>query len=266
MKYKNNQLFLLLMLFFSTRLQGEQVISLGKNNALLSITTLGTEIFATGSRDGIIRIFWHQGGEFVCSATLTDHIKAVSLISKLDDETFVSSSEDNTIRIWNNTPHSYSCRAVLTGHTAAAYDVTAVDDNTLISRSYDKTLKMWQKGLEGDYTCKVTLDDIPDIKTILSITKLDHNRISLDCGDQGTRVYIVGYYLDTIGSYLNDVIERSRYSWVPSIHDPEDYSGKMSTFIGSSRYRGCDGYDVAIHDNEIHIKEVSVTHTYQESD
>lgn len=186
---KNNQIFLLIALLFSTKLVSEQVINLerhnGRGNTVYSMTALNNNTFAAGSCDGKIRIFSiDPDGSYSCKKTLSGHTGIVFSLAKLNDTTFASGSEDLTIRIWEQNVDDYICKAELTDLSNRVLKIVALGSERFVSNSGYNTIKIWKKKPNGDYFCTNTYTQFPHSNYVTAITKLNHGGFALG-GDEG---------------------------------------------------------------------------------
>ncbi|CAN6671330.1 ribosome biogenesis protein Ytm1p [Trichomonascus vanleenenianus] len=95
---------------------------------------------ATGSYDGVVRL-WSHAGEV--EKSLGGHTGPVKSVKWGDYKTLISASMDRTIHLWNiDSQKNGSLTAILQGHTASV-EAIAVKDTKIVSASADTTLRVW---------------------------------------------------------------------------------------------------------------------------
>jgi transducin (beta)-like 1 len=109
---------------------------------VLDVDWLDSEIFASGSGDGMIYVF--RLGQSKAIMKLPGHTMDVNKIGWDGSRKLLAScSDDRTVRIWR--PFERSVAIVLQGHAREVYTVKWAPEriNILISASFDQTARVW---------------------------------------------------------------------------------------------------------------------------
>lgn len=105
--------------------------------------TEGRECIISGSRDKTIKIWKHQGGQYVEARTLSNHSNYVTSVYYLEEEGWIcSGSNDATVCVYGE--DDLVPFAVLKGHEANVCAITkGLGPKTLFTGSWDKTGRVW---------------------------------------------------------------------------------------------------------------------------
>ncbi|KAF4996923.1 hypothetical protein FDECE_12246 [Fusarium decemcellulare] len=109
----------------------------------ISFTTDG-KILASGSDDGIIRVWDSSTGAFLKSWNAHDGkcVSAVAFAPGWPSTILASGGDDKLIKIWDAAA-DYTLLCTLKGHEKRISNVSFIDGNTLLSLSDDKTMRKW---------------------------------------------------------------------------------------------------------------------------
>ncbi len=104
-----------------------------------TLARLGDELFASGGRDAVIRL-WRPDGEAV--GALRGHRQSVLGLAALPGGQLASVSRDRSLRLWD--VPSRRCTRVVAAHEASALAVAALPDGSLATGGADAVVKLWR--------------------------------------------------------------------------------------------------------------------------
>jgi len=152
----------------------------GHTGGIESIAPISEELIASGSFDGVIKI-WDTSTE-QCLESLRGHEGPVYEIAACGDNCLASVSKDKTVRFWDLA--SGQLLSSLKGHRQSVTSVAVLGSGRVASGSSDRTIRIW--GLSSQ-RCLSTLDGHRD--TVWSLVAVDQEALVSGSGDGSLRLW-----------------------------------------------------------------------------
>jgi len=181
---------------------------IGHSDYIRTVIGLPNNYFASGSRDGSIKIWMLESiqgvPEYTCINTLTGHTKVVGGIASLQyipagvfgddhpdlkDGALVSGAYDKRILIWGRNAWlgiDSAPTIELASHTKEVVSLAITNEGDIVSGSADCTVKLW-KPKTKEYT--PVRDFYGHKAPVWGVTVLDNGDIASGSGDRTIRIW-----------------------------------------------------------------------------
>ena len=109
----------------------------GHKKSIWCLCAFSNRILASGSEDGIIKIWDIKERAIIC--TLSGHTNIVTSLCYVREGVFVSGSWDDSLIMWSKLPGSniYSPRHVLKGHNLPIRGIIKINNSEIVSGDYN---------------------------------------------------------------------------------------------------------------------------------
>ncbi len=167
-------------------------------SSIWSLASLGQNLMASGSADGVIRIWNTATGNLVNKLVVPACV--VSCLAGLGDGRLVSGSFDHMIRLWDI--HSGKLLMEFPGHEGSVDCIIYLGDDRMASGSWDESINIWDT-LTGNLI--TTLEGHEG--TVMTLVDLGNGIIASGSGDRTVKIWntYTGEIINTFTVHKGDV-------------------------------------------------------------